>query len=244
MKISIVIPAYNEEGRILATISKIQEYTDKFYPDYEVVVVNDGSIDGTAQKIQEMMKDNKKISLIDNKINRGKGFAVKDGILKSIGDVILFMDADGSTPIESLSALLPFIDQGADVVISSRRIRGAKILDDQPIQRIFLGWIFRKITQSLTHLEIVDTQNGFKLFKAGAAKDIFSKVTIDGWAFDVEALVIANRFGYKCTEVPIVWRNDRRSKVSIISMIMMLMDLIKIGFRMSRGEYGGTRAKL
>ncbi len=217
---------------------------DRFYPDHEIIVVNDGSTDQTAAQIRNIIKSNPKIALIDNQINRGKGAVVKQGILSAKGNAILFMDADGSTAIDSLTTLLSHLNSGADVVISSRRVKGAEIINEQPTYRIFLGWIFRKITQWLTHLDIIDTQNGFKLFRGNVAKEIFSKVTINGWAFDVEALVVANHLGFICEEVPIVWQNDSRSKVKLVGMIRMLADLIRISINLRRGAYDMSRAKL
>lgn len=232
----------------MRTVKSVNDFLRKNYADdYEICVVNDGSGDRTAEEIGLLKEDIPGLSLINLPENRGKGAAVREGMRSTKGEIRLFMDADGSTSIECLDTLLPYLDRGFDVVMSSRRVRGARILGEQPAHRIFLGWIFRKITQFVTLLDIVDSQNGFKMFRGYAADEIFSRVTVSGWAFDVEVAVIAQALGYRTAEVPIVWQNDPRSKVRFSGMLRMLVDLIAIGWRLRRGVYGAGdrgRAKL
>lgn len=245
MKISVIIPAYNEAARIEKTLKSVHAYlSQKFFDDYEIVVVNDGSTDGTREKVDLLISVLKNLSILNLPENRGKGFAVKAGMQKTTGEIKMFMDADSSTSIDSLDFLLPYLDKGADVIISSRRVHGARILSEQPHYRIFLGWVFRKITQFLTLLDVVDSQNGFKIFRGYVADDVFSRITIFGWAFDVEALVIANRLGYVAMEAPITWQNDSRSKVTFLGMCHMLYDLVVIGIKIRRGIYDKKHDKL
>ncbi len=230
MDISIVIPAYNEEKRLGQTLRHVANYLESKSYQKEVLVINDGSKDKTGSLVQEFCNKYSFIKLIDNPINSGKAYSVNRGMLLASGRRILFMDADGSTPIEELEKLNKAIEHGFDIAIGSRRVSGANVVEDQSIPRLFLGWIFRHIVSFILPLKIIDTQNGFKLFKNEIAKNVFSKQKTFGWAFDVEILLIATRLGYKIKEVPIVWHNDRESKVKLLGKIKMLFEILKIRF--------------
>lgn len=229
MEISIIIPAYNEEKIIRKSISKVIEFLEHEKIEYELIVVDDCSTDRTGVIIKNF--NSKKVILIKNKNNMGKGCAIKEGILNAKKDLILFSDADLSTPIKELSNLLKYIDD-YDIVIGSRRIDGSLIKIKQPFYRTIPGRIFPILVNLMILRGIKDTQCGFKLFKRNAAKDIFQKQRIKGFCFDVEILYLAKKAGYKIKEVPITWNNSADSKVNIIAdPIKMFIDLLKIWFR-------------
>lgn len=228
MYISVIIPIYNEEKRFSKTISSVVNFLSKQNYQSEIVVVNDGSTDKTIDLVKSFISKYPIITLINYSQNKGKGYAVKKGMLLAKGEKRLFMDVDGSTPISEISKLLPYFDCGYDVVIGSRRVVGANIFSDQPWYRLVLGWMFRNIVNLILPLGIIDSQNGFKMFSAKSANEIFNKQTIDGWAFDVEILYLAKKNGYKIKEAPISWTNDKESKVTLKGMVKMLWELIKI----------------
>lgn len=231
--ISIVIPAYNEESRIGDSLKKIIDYFSKRKEKYEIIVVNDGSKDKTV----DVVKKFKKVKLINNSTNKGKGFAVKNGVSHAKGDYILFSDADLSTPIQEFEKLISQINK-YDVVIGSRRMKGANIKKKQPFHRRFLGKGFGFVVQLLAVWGIDDTQCGFKLFKKEIAKRVFNKQTINGWAFDVEILFITKKLGYKIKEVPVIWIDSaEQSKLKSSDAIPMFIELLKIRFNWIRGKY-------
>lgn len=228
MYISIIIPAYNEEKRLPKTLASVLEYMSRQNYEWEVVVVDDGSTDGTVSIVKDFISNNSKIKLIENKENHGKGYVVKKGMLASSGQRRLFMDADGSTPISEIDKLNLYMDQGYDVAIGSRRVAGSDVKEDQPLHRIFLGWLFRELVDFILPLGVVDSQNGFKMFSGKSAEALFSKQNVNGWAFDVEILYLARRLGYKVIEVPIVWVNDKETKVTLRSMMKMIWEVVRV----------------
>jgi dolichyl-phosphate beta-glucosyltransferase len=230
MYLSIIIPAYNEEKRLPQTLSKVIDFISQQTYSVEILIINDGSTDNTASLVEDLAKNESQIKLIDNRENRGKAFSVNQGIKLASGEYILFMDADGSTPIDEVQKLIEALDCGFDIAIGSRRVFGANVVHDQSIPRLFLGWIFRHIVSIILPLNIIDTQNGFKLFKNQTAKIIFAMQKSFGWAFDVEILYLAHKLGYKIKEVPIVWNNNDESKVKLLGKVKMLFEIIKIRF--------------
>jgi len=228
MYLSVIIPAYNEEKRLEKTVRSVAEYLGRQFYQSEIIIVNDGSSDSTLELSNRLAQQFSIIKVISDSINHGKGYAVRTGILKAVGDYRLFMDSDGSTPIDQIEKLLPYFDQGFDVVIGSRRVEGADIRTDQPWYRIFLGFIFRNIVNLILPLNVIDSQNGFKAFSAKSAQDIFSKQKIDRWAFDVEVLALAVKLGYKIKEVPIVWTDSAQSKITFGGMVGMLWEIVKV----------------
>jgi dolichyl-phosphate beta-glucosyltransferase len=236
-KLSVIIPAYNEEQRIEKTLRSVSEFLQKQPFGYEILVVNDGSKDGTAAVVQKLENSIPNLKLIDNKENHGKGWVTKQGMLRATGDVRLFMDADNSTKVDEIAKFLPFFDQGYEIVIGSRRIQGSIIAVHQPWIRDLQGSIFRFIVHTLVPLSVTDSQCGFKAFSAKATEAIFSKQTIYRWAFDVELLALARKAGFKIKEVPITWVDDSISHVKLSGKIHMLLEVIEIRLNLWGGKY-------
>jgi dolichyl-phosphate beta-glucosyltransferase len=237
--LSVIIPAYNEEKRLPATLKKINDYLKAQNFEFEIIVVSDGSTDRTCQVVEEMKSKIKNLKLICEKINRGKGYGVKIGMLNAKGKYRLFTDADNSTPISEIEKFWPEFEKGADVVIASRDLKGAILDPPQTLFRRFVGEVFKYLRKIIVGLwEIQDTQCGFKCFKGEAAEKIFPKCKIERFAFDPEVLLIAKKMGFKIKEVPVYWKNDLRSKVKFKSMVKMLIDLFKIRINLLRGKYG------
>ncbi len=230
--ISIVMPAYNEEKRIGQSLKKIRSFMNKLGQKYEIIVVDDGSVDKT---IEATRKHN--VRVVENKTNKGKGFSVKNGVLRAKGDLILFSDVDLSTPIEELRTFLKLMKE-YDVVIGSRGLKESRIQVKQPGYRHFIGKTFNKIVRLITGLKIKDTQCGFKLFTREAARRIFPKLTIERWGFDVEVLYLAKKYGFQTKEQAVTWLNSDGSKVSPIKdSIKMFFDVLKIRWNDFNGRY-------
>jgi dolichyl-phosphate beta-glucosyltransferase len=222
--LSIIIPCYNEEKRIGPTLQAIAAYLSKQPYTSEVIVVDNGSRDNTKEVVESYKKYFSNLNLIERR-SHGKGYAVREGMLKACGEWRLFTDADNSTDISQVADLLKFIDEGYDVIISSRKAPGATILNPQPWYRVILGNIFQGIVGLIVPVGVKDTQNGFKLFSKEATEKIFPHQAVFYWAFDVEVLALARRFGFKIKEVPIVWHNDDRSTMSLKGMVRMLAEV-------------------
>ncbi len=238
MKLSVIIPAYNEEGRLPKTLREIDEYLKKQDYQSEIVVVSDGSKDRTAEVVKEITLEIKNLQLIENKENHGKGYAVRQGMLEAKGDYRLFTDADNSTSIDQVEKMWPYFDQGYDVVIGSRDVKGAILDPPQSRWRRLLGDIFRFFSHVICGTwGILDTQCGFKGFTKKATLDIFPKNKIDGFAFDPEVLVIAKKSGYKIKEIPILWKNDPESKVKFKNMVKMGLGLLRIRWNTLSRKY-------
>ena len=199
--------------------------------DYEIIVVNDGSTDKTADVVEEMKAKVANLSVINNAKNRGKGFAVRRGLLKAKGEYRLFLDADNSASIEEIEKFFPYIKQGYDIIIGSRDLKGANIILAQPWHRKFLGNIYRVMVKIFAGLSgFYDTQCGFKMFNEKIVADIIPNCKINGWSFDVEILVLAKKLGYSIKEVPINWADNTGTKVKIKGSAMAVYDLLKIRF--------------
>ncbi|MBN2493949.1 MAG: glycosyltransferase family 2 protein [Deltaproteobacteria bacterium] len=228
VELSVVIPAYNEQQRIGQSLDRLRAYCDREHPQYEVLVVDDGSSDRTAELVAERCAGWPALELLRMERNRGKGAATRRGVLRTRGEWVLCSDADLSTPIEYLAPLLAAGEQN-EVVIGSRAVAGAQITRRQPVYRVLMGRVFNWVVRALTAPGLQDTQCGFKLFRRDAARAIFSRTAIDGFAFDVEALFIAHRLGYRIAEVPVAWHNDERSKVRLIrDPARMFLDVIAV----------------
>lgn len=244
LSISIVIPAYNEGLAIASTIKDIESFVRDRFDSAEIIVVNDGSSDDTA-KIAESMRhafaDSGLVTLniLDHEKRSGKGHAVRNGVLRASKQFILMTDADLSTPIDELETLLDRILRGADIAIASRHVKGARITVKQPLFRRVLGRIYNFLVRRLVVAGYRDTQCGFKLFRADAARDIFSRCVLNGFSFDVEMLYLAGKRGYAVAEAPVAWINKSpESKVTIRSdYVAMLTDLFRISRLHHRREY-------
>ncbi|HEY4475659.1 MAG TPA: dolichyl-phosphate beta-glucosyltransferase [Candidatus Paceibacterota bacterium] len=235
MKLSIVIPAYNEESRIGKTLQRVIGYLENYNPDYEILAVNDGSSDKTETAVKKYQ--NGKIKILENKTNRGKGYSVRQGILAASGAWILFTDADLSTPIEELDNFLRS-GKDFDVIIGSRGIKGSKILARQPLYRELGGKLVNFFVRLAILPGIKDTQCGFKLFRREAALQIFKRQKLDRWSFDVEIIYIARKKKLKILELPVRWENNPETKVAALRAgLRMLFDIIKIRINDLKGLY-------
>lgn len=208
--LSVVIPAYNEALRLPETLVLLREFLQKQNYSYEVLIINDGSEDNTAEVVKEMLPEFKGLVLIDNQQNSGKGKVVRQGVLAAQGEYRLFMDADGSTPVQEIGKLLKEVP-AYQIVIGSRYLHSGSIKVKQPWKRRFLSRSGNFLIRLLLVPGIKDTQCGFKLFSAKAAQDIFSRQTMSGWSFDLELLTIARHLGYAIKEVPVDWFDAKRS---------------------------------
>ncbi len=230
-KISVVIPAYNEAERIDETLSLLESFFYERNNLEEIIVVDDGSSDSTSDIVQERAAGLAHLKLVRSSQNQGKGFSVREGILRACGDVVLFSDADLSTPIEELDKLLPWLDWGYEIVIGSRGLKESVILVRQPFYREYMGKIFNLLVRLIAIPGIKDTQCGFKLFRGDVAREVFLRQKTKGFGFDVEILYIAQKLGYRIKEVPIRWKNDARSRVNpILDSANMFCDLLRVRF--------------
>lgn len=236
--LSVVIPAYNEEKRLSKTLKEVDSYLSKQNYNYEIIVVSDGSKDKTGDSVRNLMPQIKNLKLIDNKENHGKGFVTRQGMLEAKGKFRVFADADNSTSINQVEKMWPFFEQGYDVLVGSRSIKGAVLDPPQGFTRKLTGIAFRLLTDIFTGLwDIDDSQCGFKGFTEKAAKSIFPKCKIDRFSFDPEILVIAKKLKYKIKEFPITWKNDPESKVKFKSMAKMGFDLVNISINIITRKY-------
>lgn len=225
--LSIVIPAYNEEKRIGATLEKIQDFLSSQPYSSEIILADDGSTDRTIQVAKELNIEGLKI--VRNERNMGKGAATRKGILSASGELLLFSDADLSTPIEEVNKLIRAIQEGYDVAIGSRALPDSEIIVHQPFYRETMGRVFNLFVRMLVLKGIKDSQCGFKLFKAEVARKVFAEQQLSGFAFDVEILLLARRAGYRIKEVPVRWINSPASRVSPTrDAIKMFTDLLKL----------------
>lgn len=236
--LSVVIPAYNEEPRLLPTLESTYELLTAHFPAFEIIVVNDGSKDGTRQLVTEFAKHHPGVRLISYETNKGKGHAVRVGVQAAQGDLILMNDADGSSPISEVLHLREVLSEGADIVIGSRNKSDPSTVVKALPYRTYMGNTFNLIVQWMLLPGLYDTQCGFKLFKRPVAKDIFSASRIDGYAFDVEILYIARRRNYRIEEVAINWTNVAGSKINVVlDSAKMFTQVLKIKLNSKLGLY-------
>jgi dolichyl-phosphate beta-glucosyltransferase len=239
---SIVIPAYNEEKRIRNSLSEACAFLNDSGMDYEVVVVDDGSSDGTSRIVESVARISPKVRLVGYEKNKGKGHALRTGVLVTTGDFVLVMDADLSTPMEELGKLMPYLsDGGFDIAIGSRALALSDIIRKQPWWRRSMGKMFNRIVKVLVIGDFSDTQCGFKLFRGGAARNLFREAKIDRFAYDVEILARAKKKGYGMKEVPIRWINSPESRVDPLKdSLQMLADLVRIRFAVGKVKGKGA----
>lgn len=237
MHLSVVIPAYNEAKRITNTLFSIKDYLYRESYDWEVLIVNDGSKDNTAEIVNNFVKQNPSFKLIDNKKNHGKGYAVRQGMLEAKGEYRLFTDADNSTAIDHVERFWSYFKQGYDVVIASIAVRGATLAHSEKFYKRWFGKLGNLWIQAWLLPGIWDSRRGFKIFTKKAAEDIFSKVIETGWTFDDEALAIARKLNYKIKEVPVHWVNDFDSKVKLRDYPKSFVGILKIRWNLLIGKY-------
>ena len=239
MTLSIVIPAYNEERRLPATLDAVFTWLDSSpYGDAEVLVVDDGSTDSTAAVVESRAATEPRLLLVQNPGNRGKGFAIRHGMLEAQGDWILFSDADLSAPIDELPKLLAAAqEKNAAIAIGSRALDRSLIGVHQSQWREMSGIVFNRIMRLITGLPFSDTQCGFKLFRRDAARRVFPLQRLDGFSFDVEDLFVAHTLGIPTIEVPVRWNNVEGTKVGLMQGVASFLDLLRIRWNWLQGRY-------
>jgi glycosyltransferase involved in cell wall biosynthesis len=237
--LSIVIPAYNEEKRLPATLERVTSYLAGGNWDFaEVLIVDDGSRDATAAVAGQYAVRSPEVRVLRNPGNRGKGYTVRHGMLEAKGDWALFSDADLSAPIEELDKLWRAAEKaGAQVAIGSRAIDRSLIGVHQPAFRESAGKLFNLGVRLMTGLPFWDTQCGFKLFETRAAREIFSRQQLERFGFDVEVLFIARRLGYSVIEVPVRWNDVAGSKVGALNGIAAFLDPLRVRMNQWKGKY-------
>jgi dolichyl-phosphate beta-glucosyltransferase len=238
LDLSVVIPAYNEAARLPPTLVRVSEHLRAQGISFEIVVVDDGSTDGTAEVARRA--GGPAVTVVRVEPNRGKGHAVRTGMLRASGDLRLMTDADLSTPIEELARLREPLGSGSDVAIGSRAVAGSNVEVHQPWFREAAGRTFNRLVRLLALPGLHDTQCGFKLWKAAAATEAFSCGILDGFCFDVEALYIARKRGRRVVEVPVTWRNDAATRVGALGGMAAFADLLRIRANDWAGRYDGA----
>jgi len=245
-ELSIIIPAFNEEKRLGRTLERIREYFDS-HPlgagGIEMIVVDDGSTDGTAPLVEEYARRIPSLRVVSNGVNRGKGYSVRHGMLEARGRLTLFTDADLSSPIEESEKLLGAIEAGNDVAIGSRALDRSLIAVHQSRFREIAGIIFNGFVRLFTGLPFEDTQCGFKAFVREPTRIVFEQQRIERFGFDPEILFLARRHGLRCAEVPVRWAHDPATKVQVLrDSVLMFTDLLYICWNVLAGRYPKTRA--
>jgi dolichyl-phosphate beta-glucosyltransferase len=236
---SVVIPAYNEAKRLPRTLEPILAFIKAKSWDAEIIVVNDGSTDDTAGVTRGYAEENPEVVLIDNPVNKGKGQSIRDGVMRASRDIIVFADADNSTPIEDAEKLIRAIEDGADIAIGSRWVDRDLQVHPQPWYRRLNGRLYNLLLRSILGLDYKDTQNGFKAFTRSAAKTIFPLQRIGGWGFDAEVLYLAKKFGFTVREIPVKYTYYAEgSKIRPYrDGARMLFELLKVRWHAHTGAY-------
>jgi dolichyl-phosphate beta-glucosyltransferase len=240
--ISIIVPAYNEQARLPETLRRIEEYfSQSEWAFHEILVVDDGSTDGTLEAARQFAADNRAIRVLSNPGNRGKGYSVRHGMLEARGEWRLFSDADLSAPIGEIDKLWSAIQRDrAEIAIGSRAIDRSLIGVHQPGVRETAGKVFNLVMRAVTGLPIADTQCGFKLFRGDIANEVFSLQTLERFGFDVEVLYIAHRHGYRIAEVPVRWNHAEGSKVGMMTGLHAFGELAQVRWNDLRGRYDAS----
>jgi glycosyltransferase involved in cell wall biosynthesis len=235
---SIVLPAFNEQARIAGTLDKILSHATQRGWNVEVIVVNDGSIDDTAEIVCEYARKHPALRLLENPGNRGKGYSVRNGMLHARGEVLLFSDADLSSPIEEADKLFAAIGTGADIAIGSRWLDRRLQIQMQPLHRQILGRIFNLALRSILGLQFKDTQCGFKAFTRRSAQAIFPLQKIERWGFDPEVLYLARKLGFRVSEVAVAWSHREGTRINPwLDGIRMFGEILKIRWYSLTGNY-------
>lgn len=236
MLISFLVPVYNEEKRVSKAVKALEKYLQTFEENYEVIFIDDGSKDETVEKIKTS-KPKFKYEILSYTPNHGKGYAIKQGMLKAKGDYRLFFDADMSTPLEELDKFLPHLDRKV-VLIGNRKREGASVVKHQPYLREKMGQVFTLLARGLMTWEVTDFTCGFKLFPKEVALKVFKKAQVDRWSYDAEILFLTKKFGYKIQQIPVSWADDPRTRVILLKdSIQSFTDLLAIRLADLQGKY-------
>jgi dolichyl-phosphate beta-glucosyltransferase len=236
--LSVVIPAYNEGQRIRDNLLKITAYLDTLNYPAEIIVIDDGSADRTAEQVEQIKKGNPMLSLLRSESNRGKGHAVRKGMLASLGGFSLLTDADLSTPIRELDKFIPHMDSPDTVLVGNRKIAGARITRHQHIIRESMGKVFTLAGNAILGMRQGDFTCGFKIFGERARKSIFGVQKINGWAYDAEILFLARKFGFPVKDIPVVWEDYDDTKVRLMAAsVASFSDLFRIRWYQITGQY-------
>jgi len=238
MTYSIVIPAYNEGERLAPTLEKVLAYVRQQGWDAEVIVVNDGSRDNTAELVRSFAAKDSMVRLVENPGNRGKGYAVRNGILNSRGDIVVFSDADLSSPIEEMPKLLAALAAGADIAIGSRWLQAELQTQRQSLHRQLFGRVFNLLLRMILGLRFKDTQCGFKAFTRRAAQAILPLQRIERWGFDPEILFLARKFGFRVEEVAVCWGHSGDTRIHpVLHGARMFQEMVRIRWYDLTGKY-------
>ena len=239
LDLSIIIPAFNEELRLPRTLDAVIAYVHRHPERAEIIVVDDGSSDGTAALVNAYAEKNPELRLVPNGTNRGKGYSVRHGMLEARGEIALFTDADLSTPIEEADKLLAALrNEGCDGAIGSRAVDRSLIQVHQSLIREQAGIFFNRLVRWITGISFSDTQCGFKAFRRGRARILFEQQRIERFGFDPEILFLAKRHGLHVAEIPVRWSHDAGTKVNVAADgIRMFMELLVIRWNAMKGYY-------
>jgi dolichyl-phosphate beta-glucosyltransferase len=240
---SIVLPAYNERERIAGTLDKILAHAAQCRWNVEVIVVNDGSSDDTAEMVNQRAREHPVLRLLENPGNRGKGYSVRNGMLHAQGDILLFSDADLSSPIEEADKLFAAIAKGGEIAIGSRWVDPQLQIRRQPLYRRLFGRIFNLALRVILGLQFKDTQCGFKAFTRRSAQAIFPLQKIERWGFDPELLFLAEKFEFTVREVPVAWSHREGTRIHPLrDGIRMFGELLKVRWYALKGNYTPSAA--
>jgi dolichyl-phosphate beta-glucosyltransferase len=238
---SLIFPAFNESRRLAATLDQVLSYVSQQHWKAEIIVVNDGSADETREIVRQYSARNPIVRLVDNPGNRGKGYSVRNGMLTARGDMLLFSDADLSSPISEAPKLLAALENGADIAIGSRWMKSELQTERQSITRQIFGRMYNLLLRILLGLDYKDTQCGFKAFTRNAARAIFSAQRIERWGFDPELLFLAKVYGLRVAEVPVEWAHAGGSKLRpVVDGVKMFVELLRIRWNDICGKYANS----
>ena len=235
--LSIIIPAYNEEKVIESTLLDVNSFFANKNYNGEIIVIDDCSGDNTVAVVKNLKSIIRNLIILENNKNCGKGYSVKKGMLMANGRYRLFMDADNAAKIKQVDEFISFLENGYEIVIGNRSIKESRIEKHQPFYKETLGDLGNVFIRLLAVPGIKDTQCGFKCFSDKFTRDIFPKLTIDRWGFDVEILALAKKFGYKIKSAPVIWKDKKNSKVYLKDYILTLIDLFKIKINLVTKKY-------